>query len=61
MGGNSRLRYHGVPKVFILEGPPLYLQPPSISDNENIHYYTCPVFLEINDVNNDENNNNNPS
>lgn len=55
MGGNSRLRYHGVPKVFILEGPPLYLQPSSISDNENIHYYTCPVFLEVNDVNNDEN------
>ena len=59
MGVNSRLRYHGVPKVLISEGPPLYLQPPSISDNENIHYCTCPCFLEINNVNNDENNNDN--
>lgn len=55
MGGKARLRIHGVPKVFIEEGPPLYLQPSSVSDNENIHYCNCDMFLDIrNDTNKEE-------
>ena len=59
MGGPSRLRYHGVPKVFINEAPPPFLQPSSLTllGDKNIHYSTCSCFLDINNTNDDTNDN----
>ena len=59
MGGESRLRYHGVPRVFIDEGPPIFLQPISLSDNNNIHFFHCSCFLSIDDNTNNNNNTSN--
>jgi len=44
LGGLSRLKYHGVPKVFVSEGPPAYLLP-STAGWDPIHRSGCPCFL----------------
>ena len=44
LGGKSRLKYHGVPKVFVSEGPPADLLP-STAGLDPIHRSGCPCFL----------------
>lgn len=45
LGGESRLRYHGVPRVWVqAKGPPAYLHPDSKACA--VHTSACPAFLE---------------
>lgn len=45
LGGESRLRYHGVPRVWVqAEGPPAYLHPDT--EAGQVHTSACPAFLE---------------
>ncbi len=44
LGGKSRLKYHGVPRVFVAEGPPKELLP-STAGADPIHRSGCPSFL----------------
>jgi len=63
LGGPSRLKFHGIPKVFVADGPPEELKPSSLSSiiklgssttttSEihsvlNIHHSGCPCFLDL--------------
>jgi hypothetical protein len=46
IGGKSRLRVHGVPKVFTKSLPPEYLHPKT-AGSERIHLKDCSCFLNI--------------
>ena len=46
LGGEGRLRYHGVPRVWVKsEGPPADLHP-STAALDAVHLSSCPLFLE---------------
>lgn len=50
LGGESRLRFHGVPKVWAeQEGAPSYLHPSSVL-LDSIHHSNCPLFLQDNHI-----------
>ena len=46
LGGEARLKFHGVPKVLVSSGPPKYLHP-NTSKKDPIHRSGCPRFLDI--------------
>ena len=47
LGGEARLKFHGVPKVFVSDGPPANVLPCTAGD-EPIHCSGCPHFLALN-------------
>ena len=46
LGGASRLKFHGIPKVFVAHGVPEHLQVDTASQH-SLHKSSCPHFLSL--------------